>query len=130
MAIYIYQHPETKEQIEVFQLMSDLHIHIGADGLEWSRVYTVPNASFDSILTNPYSSQEFIKSTREKKMTMGEVWDASAELSKQRADKDGTDPVRDKFFVDYKKKSDGRVTHFKNRKKKIETKFVTASFND
>lgn len=118
MGLYLYKHPEEDLYIEVFQKMKDEHVFFDQDGLEWKRVYTVPNVAFDSRPIDPYSSKEFVKATN-KKGTVGDMLDLSAELSNKRADKEGEDPVKRKFFDKYQKEN--KVKHLADRKDVIET---------
>ena len=103
MPIYVYQHPETEEYIELLQGMNDPHEYTDADGMEWKRIFFVPNASFDTEV-DPYSQSDYMKATANKKGTIGDMMDYSKELSAKRADKDGKDPVKEKFLRQYEKK--------------------------
>ncbi len=42
--MYIYEHPKTKEQIQLKQAMIDKHEHIDQDGVRWNRVFDSPTA--------------------------------------------------------------------------------------
>lgn len=107
MPIYIYKHPESEQYEEVFQGMNDKHVYFDSDGLEWKRVFTIPNASIDSQI-DPYSSKEFIQKTENKKGTIGDMMDYSKELSHNRAEKNGgLDPVKEKYYKDYSDKRKG-----------------------
>lgn len=101
MPIYIFKNPKTSETIEVFQNVNDEHIYLDGDGLSYERVYTSPNVSVDSQI-DPFSSKDFIEKTRNKKGTIGDLWDKSKELSEKRGGLN--DPVKNKFFSDYEKK--------------------------
>ena len=117
--MYVYQHPETEEYIEVLQGMNDDHIYMDKEGVNWKRIFFVPNASFDSQV-DPYSEADFFKATANKKGTIGEMMDYSKELSEKRASKEGKDPVKEKFLKDHKKehgrkhKSEAKVYESKN----------------
>ena len=114
MPIYVYRHPKTKEHREVFQGMNDEHIY-SEDGVEWDRVFSVPYASIDSSI-DPFNSQHYIDATHNKKGTIGDMMDLSAELSAKRAEKSGgLDPVKEKFYDNYKKERKG--TEHPNRVK-------------
>tara|TARA_B100000427_G_scaffold300361_1_gene282691 strand:- start:716 stop:1081 length:366 start_codon:yes stop_codon:yes gene_type:complete len=102
MPEYIYEHPETGEQVIVLQSIHEEHVY-EIDGVSYNRVYTIPNASIDTQI-DPHSQQEF----REKaKGTIGDLWDQSAEASAKRAARYGEDPVKKKFFEDYSKERKG-----------------------
>lgn len=44
MPTYIYEHPETKQQIELKQTMTDKHEYIDKHGVKWNRVFDSPSA--------------------------------------------------------------------------------------
>jgi predicted nucleic acid-binding Zn ribbon protein len=96
MPLYIYLNSETQEYVEIFQKMNDVKEYFGENGDEttWKRIFTVPNASFDSKI-DPFKASEFARKTGSKKGTYGDLLDKSAELSQQRADiVGGVDPVK------------------------------------
>jgi hypothetical protein len=105
MPIYEYRNPETGETIEVVQKMNDSHIYIDYDGLEWERVWAAPNAGVDCKLDG--SMESFMNYTKDKKGTMGDIWDASREASEIRQGKEGKDKVKNRYFKDYSKKRNG-----------------------
>lgn len=45
MPTYIYEHPETKELIEVFQDMNAEHVYIDEKGIKWNRIFSPPTYS-------------------------------------------------------------------------------------
>ena len=104
MPIYIYKHPDKEEYTEVFQGMNDEHNHFDEDGLEWKRIFTTPGMTIDTQV-DPYSSSDYIKTTGSKKGTVEDLQKLSKELSQMRAQKDGIDPVKQKFYADHKKKT-------------------------
>ncbi len=102
MPEYIYEHPETGEQVIVLQSIHEEHSY-NIDGTEYNRVYTIPNASIDTKI-DPHSQKDF----REKaKGSIGDLWDQSAEASEKRQERHGQDPVKKKFFKDYSKSRKG-----------------------
>ena len=102
MPEYIYEHPETGEQVTVLQSIHEEHVY-NIDGIDYDRVYTIPNASIDTQI-DPHSQKDF----REKaKGSIGELWDQSAEASSKREERHGQDPVKKKFFEDYSKSRKG-----------------------
>ena len=105
MPIYEYRNPETGETIEIVQKMSDFHIYIDYDGLEWERVWSAPNAGIDCKLDG--SMESFMKYTENKKGTMGDIWDASREASALREKNKGADEVKKSHFKKYSKKRRG-----------------------
>lgn len=104
MPIYVYQHPKTEEYLEVLQGMNDPHEYTDEAGIEWKRIFFVPNAGFDTQV-DPYSRQDYLKATENKKGTLGDLMDYSKELSQKRADKEGKDPVAEKFYANHEKKT-------------------------
>ena len=106
MPIYVYRHPEKEEYREVFQGMNDEHVY-SEDGVEWDRVFLSHNASIDSSV-DPFNKQQFMDSTYNKKGTLGDVMDYSAELSAKRAEKSGgKDPIKEKYYKEYSKERNG-----------------------
>lgn len=106
MPLYTYEHPETGEMVELIQGMNDKHIHIDSDGVEWRRVFHIPQASIDSSI-DPFSNQAFKEKTGQDKGTMGDIIDRSKEMSQRRKDKLGYDPIQQKYFKEYKDKRRG-----------------------
>jgi hypothetical protein len=106
MPNYLYKHPETEEVKEVFQKMNDEHTYF-EEGVEWKRVWTVPQAAIDSNV-DVFSERDFMKKT-EKSGTIGDLWDRSKEWSDKRADKIGDkDPIKQKAFKEYSAKRKGK----------------------
>lgn len=127
MGLYIYHNDETGETVEIFQKMLDVHVYSGVSGNEegWRRVYSSPQLSVDTDF-DPRNREEFAR-RGEKYKDLGSLMDKSRELSEKRAQKDGVDHVREKFFEDYKKSRNGKE-HPLNKPKKIENKFATVDF--
>lgn len=102
MPIYIYEHPNGKEQIEVVQRMTEEHAY-SKDGVQWKRVFALPAAKIDSFDNmDPFDRHAFIKRTATKGMTVGDMWDESSKLSEKRAKKVGKDFVKVNTENDYK----------------------------
>lgn len=89
-------------------ITGDTNTYNGENGLEtgvWKRNWA-GNASVGfthHTKIDPYSPKDFLNAT-DKKMTMGEMWDLSKEMSQKRASKDGIDHVQQKNWKDYEKK--------------------------
>lgn len=113
MPIYIYQHPKSKKLIEVIQSIHDKHEYIDKDNVKWDRVFTAPELNTQGTLKADSSPKDFSDYTRNKKGTIGDLWDRSAELSEKRKKIYGKDPVKEKYFKDWSKKRKGRI-HPKN----------------
>ena len=107
MPIYQYRHPEHPIVIEVLQSMKEPHTYTDDEGTEWVRIFNVPNANIDTKI-DPFDSKAFVDSTKDTKVTYGDFLDRSKELSEQRVQKLGYDPVKQKYFDDYSKKCGGK----------------------
>tara|TARA_Y100001963_G_C6684714_1_gene401633 strand:+ start:475 stop:843 length:369 start_codon:yes stop_codon:yes gene_type:complete len=106
MPCYLFQHPKTEEVIEVFQSIKDRHEYIDDKGVKWNRIWTVPNASVDSM--NDGSLEGFMKYTEGKRGgTMGDLWEASKEASEKRQQRYGHDKVKQKNQAEYSNKRKG-----------------------
>lgn len=103
MPIYQFINDETGEVFEVVQGMNDKHELI-IDGKPMRRLYTVPNASIDSKVTN---ERQFIEKTGNMKGTIGDIQDFSRELSEKRGG--DSDPIKRKYYKDYAKKRKGKT---------------------
>jgi len=119
MPIYTYKHPETGEYKEIVQTMSEEHVYTDEQGVQWKRVFTVPNAAMDTK-EDAWNKNQFINKTGRMKGTVGDVLDYSSELSARRAEANGgEDPVKRKAFNDYEKRTGKK--HLSDKKKTIET---------
>ena len=97
-----------KKVKEVQQKMNDPHVY-EEDGVAWTRIFTSPKAIVDGRM-NPDCPRDFAEKTAKKKMTVGDMWDASAELSEKRATVNGgIDPIKQKAIKDYAKKCKGKL---------------------
>lgn len=99
MPLYLFEHPETGEEREVFFKMEDDKTFIDGNGVQWSRIYTVPQASMDTRI-DPHSSRAFVEKTR-KAGTFGEMFDLSKEMSEKRGGKKN-DPVKKSYEKEWK----------------------------
>lgn len=104
MPEYLFENPKTKETKSFFFGMKD-EKKVVINGVEWKRVFTVPQASIDTAV-DPFSQKDFIKATN-KKGTYGDLMDRSAELSAKRKDKAGIDPIRENYFKNYSAERSG-----------------------
>jgi hypothetical protein len=105
MPEYLYENPKTGEVVSVIQGINEDHSH-NEDGIEYQRVFTSPNMAVDSDYSS-LSERQFVESTRNKKGTLGDLWDASKEASIKREKAYGKDPVREKYFKKYSEKRKG-----------------------
>lgn len=106
MSIYIYQNEETGEVKEIVQRMDEPHTY-SEEGVEWKRVFTVPNAQI-SAAVDPFNPQQFVEKTGNSKGSLGDVFDRAKELSDQRKAKIGYDPVQNKYFDSWSEKRAGK----------------------
>ena len=128
MPLYTYFNSETEEYRDIVQKMNDVKEYFGENGDEtsWKRIFTVPNASFDSKI-DPFKASEFARKTGSKKGTYGDLLDKSAELSQQRADiTGGADPVKAKYFENYSKTRRG--AKHPSQMKSFESKNISVDF--
>jgi len=112
----------------VLQGMNEKHTYIDENGLEWKRVFQVPNAAVDSQIdaNNPVA---FIDATKNKKGTYGDLLDKSNELSEKRAkEHGGQDPIKEKFLSDYSKKTKGKKHPSLIMKKNYESSRVKVEY--
>ena len=123
MPLYIFQHPETEEEIELFFGMNDKKSYTDKDGTEWKRVFTGSQLSTIGKV-DPWDNADFVNKTAQKKGTVGNMMDLSKELSEQRAkDNGGVDPVKEKYYKDYSK-ARGGAKHVDQMKKTFENKHI------
>ena len=85
--------------------MSEPHVYVDEEGLEWNRVWAAPNASIDS--KNDGTKEGFMNHTKNKKGTVGDLWEASRESSEKRRKERGKDKVKENFEKGYSKKRHG-----------------------
>lgn len=93
-------------QKDVLLGMNDKKEYIDENGNVWKRVFTVPQASINTKI-DPFSAADFVNKTGQKKGTIGDLWDKSAELSHEREQKLGKDHVKEDFYKDYSKTRHG-----------------------
>ena len=121
MPLYLYENVETGEISEILQSMNDVHEYHGKDGSEqglWRRVYVNPTLSFDTKM-DAFDSKSFVASTVNKNDTYGDLQNRAAEASEIRAGKNGgIDPVKEKYYKDYNKKTNGKL-HPQEQKEKF-----------
>jgi hypothetical protein len=108
MPEYLYENPKNGKVISVIQSVHDKHEYVDESGLKWNRVFTVPEVNIDAKLTADSSAKDFIKYTSNKKGNMGNLWDASKELSEKREKMYGKDPIKKKYFENWSKKRKGK----------------------
>jgi hypothetical protein len=108
MPVYIYQNPKSKQVVELVQSINDTHEYIDEAGLKWNRVYTVPQVGIDTKLDAFSTGNDFVEKTKNKKDSIGHLWDRSKELSEKRKSKFGEDKLKTKYLENWSKKRKGR----------------------
>jgi hypothetical protein len=109
MPLYTYINPKTKQTIDIVQSVHDDHIYIDDKGLQWQRVFTVPEVNTHGTLKAETTDKQFSEYTKNQKGKMGDLWDRSAELSEKRKKIYGQDPVKNKYYKNWSKKRKGRI---------------------
>jgi len=109
MPIYIYQHPINKKTKELIQSIHDKHEYIDENNIKWDRIFTVPQLNTEGTLSANTTEKQFSEYTKNKKGTIGDLWDRSKELSEKRKKIYGKDPLKEKYEKDWSKKRKGKV---------------------
>jgi len=105
MPEYLYRNPKNGEIVAVIQRINEEH-SFSSQGVKYERVYVPVNLGIDCKI-DPNNQSDFINKTKAK--TYGELWDASAELSSKRAEKNqGSDPIKTNFKKEYSSKNKGK----------------------
>ena len=109
--IYLFYNTETDEYREVEMSMKEYTPYRGENNNEdtWERVYETPQISMRNSIASkvdPYNQSEFVDRTGKMKGSVDDMLDYSKELSEKRAEKNGgIDPVKQKYFRNYEKKT-------------------------
>ena len=106
MPQYLYKNPKTGKIKEVIQGINEEHKY-SEDGVDWLREFTVPNAEIDAKIS-PWSESQFSDKVYNSKGSYGDVVDRAAEMSRKRTEKEGKDPIKDKYFDNYAKIRKGK----------------------
>jgi hypothetical protein len=96
---YLYEDPDTGEVKSVLQKTNEKHEY-SEKGKKFDRVFTVPNASIDTKI-DATSEKDFVEKTRNKKGSMGDLWNASREASAKRKEIFGKDKVKERYLKKY-----------------------------
>jgi hypothetical protein len=85
------------------------------NGKVYKRVYAAPLAAKDTQIRDA-SQSDFDRMVTDKNITVGDAWQIAKDLSDARAQKHGgVDPVKEKFYKDYEKKTGGKHIDVKKR---------------
>jgi len=129
--VYQFRNTKTGKIKDVVMPMKDYKPYKGENGNEdfWERVYDLPQVNIGNAkVVDPFDNKAFVNKTGNMQGKYGDLLDYSSELSERRASLNGgEDPVKRKYFDEYKKKTNGKK-HVKDRPKKIETKNATIEF--
>ena len=129
--VYQFRNIKTGEIRDVVMPMKDYKPYKGENGKEnfWERVYDLPQVNIGNAkVVDPFDNKAFVNKTGNMSGRYGDLLDYSSELSERRAALNGgEDPIKRKYFDDYKKKTNGKK-HVKDRPKKIETKNAKIEF--
>lgn len=103
--------------------MDDEKQYIDDEGVEWKRVFLGSQLSCNADI-DPWSNSDFVNKTANKKGSIGDLMDKSAELSEKRAQENGgVDPVKSNYYKNYSKKRGG-ATHDDLKPKSFENKHI------
>lgn len=129
--VYQFRHKVTGEIADIVMPMKEYKHYKGENGQDdnWERIYVSPQVNIGNAkVVDPFNNNSFVEKTGNMKGKYGDLLDYSAELSEKRAQiAGGEDPVKRKYFDDYKKKTNGKK-HLLDRPKKIETKHAKIEF--
>lgn len=110
MPYYTFQRDDGVTE-DVFRHMDEEKTYAGEKGDEvgrWTRIYHVPQMSLDTHI-DPFDKNAFINNLSNKRETVGDTFDRSAELSEKRAAaRGGVDPVKQKALENYAAKRHGK----------------------
>ena len=104
MPTYIYKNPNTNEIIELVQSVHDKHEYIDSNNIKWIRIFTAPQVNAEGKLDINCDPKKFAEFTKNKKGTIGDLWDRSRELSEKRKKIYGEDPIKNKYKSEASKK--------------------------
>lgn len=129
--VYQFRNTKTGKIKDVVMPMKDYKPYRGENDDEdfWERVYDLPQVNIGNAkVVDPFDNKAFVNKTGNMKGKYGDLLDYSSELSERRAALNGgEDPIKRKYFDEYKKKTNGKK-HVKDRPKKIETKNAKIEF--
>lgn len=129
--VYQFKNKKTGKIIDISMPMKKYKHYCGENGDEdfWERVYDSPQVNIGNAkVVDPFDNKGFVNKTANMKGRYGDLLDYSSELSNRRAALNGgEDPIKRKYFDDYKKKTNGKK-HVKDRPKTIETKNAKIEF--
>ncbi|MEK6880271.1 MAG: hypothetical protein AABY22_11710 [Nanoarchaeota archaeon] len=103
MPQYSFKNPENGQELSLIMGMNDNHEYYDINGLKWERIWFNPQTA-DNLKFDAFSSQNFVEKTN-KKGTIRDLWNRSAECSEIRKSKLGIDPIKEKYIQNWEKTS-------------------------
>ena len=129
--VYQFKNKKTGKIVDIVMSMKNYRPYRGKSDNEdhWERVYDAPQVNIgNATVVDPFDNKAFVNKTGGMTGKYGDLLDYSSELSDRRAAlAGGEDPLKRKYFDDYKKKTNGKK-HIKDIPKKIETKNARIEF--
>ena len=126
MPMYVFENPDTGEQKEVFFHMNDEKKYHDEHGKKWNRVFI--SSQINSHNIDPWDNNSFVNETKGMKGTVGDLLDASKEMSEKRSQSNGgVDPLKEKYFKKYSEERMG-AKHPEETKKGYESKNVKIEY--
>lgn len=114
MPLYEYQNEGTGESKLISQGMNDEHTY-SENGIKWTRIFSIPQAAFDTVALDPFNKKDFTNKTGKGKGVLGDLFKRSREMSeKRKALAGGQDVVADQYKKDYAKARKGKVLPTRN----------------
>ena len=145
MPNYLFESLDGEETTELFYPMKEAPRTgdiVEIDGKQWKRIFTLPQAVTTGLKpVDPFSQKQFREKTGAMSGTVGELWDYSKEMSQRRAEKmGGDDPVKQKYFKDFRKARKGtphtaelaesQIKTVKNANEKLKSKGIKITLNE
>lgn len=114
MPCHTFIHEESGETIDVYVPIAapaaEHQTQLAPDGRVFKRVYAVPlAATFDTKIGDATRTDFERIVTSKKGMKVGDVWKLSGEMSEQRAQREGLDPVKERMYKQYER--DNGIQH-------------------
>ncbi len=117
MPVHSFRSPDGKETSILVSIHADVHEHQVQiiDGVEWKRVYDgAPLAAIDTRVGDA-TRADFRKITEKRGITIGEMQDEAAAMAAHREEKQGQDPVTERYYANYEKEMGDKHANVKIR---------------
>lgn len=107
MPYYIFFNPNNlSEKIELFFHMNDNKEYI-KNGIKWKREYIISQVSIDQKWDS-LNSKDFVNKSRNKKGTVNDLFEKSAELSEKRTKLMGRDEKKKSWYDNWQQRRRGK----------------------